>query len=310
LTDVMGTRTSACDVTARTGFAIRRTNPLEQIAEKVEGLVAGVINDEEKRVADLREAIRVFAGLHMKKIEPFHVYLDLPERLLWNWALGQLDNDLAGLEAKIAELEDAVSQFSDGVGRVLECIGNPATLQDVASLLREGVAALATELAPQVDLEHLSVDNEWDSDAAERYTERAQLQGSEGLEELARRASLLADSLDGHCETEVKFWEGAADLVVEIVVFLVGLFFTMLGAVDMFGGAAAAAPTAGATLVVSALGLVSFIGGLVVTAVSGFMLVKSIADLINGAESSLAKTVEAMTSNAVPKGQSWPILAT
>jgi hypothetical protein len=139
--------------------------------------------------------------------------------------------------------------------------------------------------------------------------DRAQLQGPQGLEELASRATALADLLDGHCETEVTFWEGVGDLIIEIVLFLVGLFFTLLGAIDMFGGAAAAALTAGATLVVSALGLVSFIGGLVVTAVSGFLLVKSIWDLINGAEASLQTSVEEMTTQAISKGQEWPILA-
>lgn len=300
---------SACDVALKSDFTVRRTNPLEEIAQKVEDLVAGVLTEEQERIAELRKAIRVFAGLHKKPIEPFHIYLDLPERLLWNWALGQLNDALRDLEGNIAQLEDAARQFGDCVERVLEGIGNPATLHDVASLLRDGVAAMATELAPQVTLVNLSVDNEWESDAAERYAERAQLQGPQGLEELASRATALADSLDGHCETEVSFWEGVADLIIEIVLFLVGLFFTLLGAIDMFGGAAAAAPSAGATLVVSALGLVSFIGGLVVTAVSGFLLVKSIADLMNGAEASLRTSAKEMTTQAIPKGQEWPILA-
>jgi hypothetical protein len=301
---------SACDVTAKTGFAVRRTNPLEDIALKVEGLVSGVIHDEEERIADLRAAIRVFSGLHKKRIEPFHIYLDLPERLLWNWALDQLDAALADLEGKIAEIESAAHEFGDVVGRVLEGLGNPATLHDVASLLREGVAAMCIELAPQVNLEHLSVDNAWDSGAAERYTERAQLQGTEGLEELARRAGSLADSLDGHCETEVNFWDGVAGLIVEIVVFLAGVFFTLLGLIATLAGLALAAPTEGVSIILAALGLISCIGGLVVTAVSGFLLIKSIVDLVNNAEASLSSSVAAMTSNAIPSGQTWPILAT
>ncbi len=300
---------SACDVSLKSNFTVRRTNGLEDIAQKVEDLVTGVLDDEQKRIAELRTAIRVFAGLHRKKIEPFHFYLDLPERLLWNWAVGELDEAMGDLEGKIAQLEDAAREFGDSAERVLSGIGNPATLHDVASLLREGVAAMSVELTAQVTLVNLAVDNEWESDAAERYAERAQLQGPQGLEELASRATALADALDGHCETEVSFWEGVADLVIEIVLFLVGLFFTLLGAIDMFAGAAAAAPTVGAGLVVSALGLVSFIGGLVVTAVSGFLLVKSIADLINGAEDSLQATVEDMVSQAIPEGAAWPILA-
>jgi hypothetical protein len=189
---------SACDVSLKSNFTVRRTNGLEDIAQKVEDLVTGVLDE----------------------------------------AMGDLDG-------KIAQLEDAAREFGDSAERVLSGIGNPATLHDVASLLREGVAAMSVELTAQVKLANLAVDNEWESDAAERYAERA----------------------------------------------------------------AAAAPTAGAGLVVSALGLVSFIGGLVVTAVSGFLLVKSIADLINGAEDSLQATVEDMVSQAIPEGAAWPILA-
>lgn len=300
---------SACDVEVKTDFTIRRTNPLEEIALKVDDLVAGVLRDEEERIAKLREAIQALIALKRKPIEPFHVYLDLPDRILWNWALGRLDHALAELEGNIQQVEEAARQFGEAVGRVLAGVGNPGTLVDVARLLREGVSAMATDLSPQVSLSKLSVDNEWDSAAAERYAERAQVQCTLGLDELAAKANALADALDGHSDSEVSFWEGVADLVIEIVVFLVGLFFTILGAVDMFGGAVAAAPTAGAGLLVSALGLISFIGGLLVTAVSGFMIVQSMGDLITTAEASLSATVATIEADAMLQGTSWPILA-
>lgn len=300
---------SACDVDVKTDFTIQRTNLLEDIALKVDGLVEGILDDVDERIATLRRAIAMLYALEKKPVDPFHVYLDLPDRVLWNWALGRLDHALAELEGKIEEVEAAARTFGETVGRFLSGVGNPAALSDVARLLREGVAELAIKLSPEVSLSALSVDNEWDSYAAERYAERAQLQCVQGLDVLAAKANALADALDGHSDAEVAFWEGLAELVIEIVVFIAGLVFTIVGAVDMFEGAAAAGATAGVSLVFTAEGLVSFIGGVLVTIVSGFLLVRSFEDIQNVAQASLTATVATIKSDAMVQGTSWPILA-
>lgn len=300
---------SACEVVGQTDFPIQRTNSFQAVIDMIDSMLAENAQDQKEQIAKLREAIVYLRQLQKKPVLPGRIYLDLPERLLWNWFLDQLQSSLVGLEAKIDELEQVLHEVTGNVRSVMESLGNPATLRDVAALMREGVSQLASDLSKEVTLTKLAADNEWRSEAADAYAERAQLQIDEGLDELAASAQALANFLDDHAATELNFWEGFSGLIINTLVFLAGVVFTFIGVVAMIVGLVAALPTAGIGLVVTVLGAISTVGGVIVTIVSGLLLVKSFNDLMDSAEQALAAGVDRLALEAVPAGHSWPILA-
>lgn len=297
---------SACDIDVRSDFTVRTSNPLQIIATKVEGMVGDAVDDQREQIVRLRKAIEDLRGIHKR---PLHPGLDLPENILWNFLLDKLQDSLGGLEDNIDDLEQTITSVGNELRAILEGVGNPGTLTDIAVLIREGVADRATALAKEVSLTKLSVDNEWSSSAADAYTERAQAQVDEGLARVAAAGVALADFLDTHAETEVSFWESMVELAVNVIVFLVGVMFTAAGLASMALGLAAAIPTGGIALIGTALGIISTIGGIIITAISGWLLFQSFENSIEDADSALAEGIEALNAAAIPAGSSWPVLA-
>jgi len=299
----------ACDIDVSSDFTIRRTSPLQAIAGMLGEMVADEVQDEQQQIAKLRKAIEDLRNFPKKEIRPGHIYLDYPKRVLWNWLVDQILGLLDGLVKDLNELEQTILDATDRVQTVLEGVGNPATLHDIATMLREGVAARTAALAQEVTLVNLAVDNGWESEAADKYAERAQLQINDGLDELTEAAEALATFLETHAETEVGFWESLSDFIVNLMIFLAGLGFTLIGAVATVAGLAAAGPTAGISLLVTVLGIIGMVGGLLVSLISGWLLVKSFQDLLDNTDATLAAGIDDMNAKAITAGATWPVLA-
>ena len=159
-------------------------------------------------------------------------------------------------------------------------------------------------------LSKLSVDNEWHSHAAERYTERAQDQGDLGLEYLATLVGSVTTALEDHADTEAEFWNGVADLAIGIAVTVVGIVVAIESALVALIGLILAIPTGGAGLVVAAVGMVVAILGLVVSAGSALLVLYQAVSLINDADGKLVESVATISAGKLMSGPSWPVLAT
>lgn len=300
---------SACDVNISTDFPITEQNVLENVADGVERLLNNAVDRAQDQIRELRELIEFIYNLPYRRVDPLHWDLSTPGDILWNELFRLLRGHLAELEAQLLQVEQDIAEARETVGPVLQNVGNPQKLADIARLLEEGVASQSSALEDEIQLIKLAVDNEWDGEAAERYTERAQLQGSEGLAKLAARAEALARVLREHSEAELGFWEDAASYLIDVIMFIVGIVIAAAGIIVGIVGLVAAVLSGGPGIVISLIGLVIAVVGAYITLASGFKALVSIVLMINSANQALEARVAAIEADTLPIGTKWPVLA-
>lgn len=300
---------SACDVQISTDFPITEQNVLENVADGIEDLLNNAVDRAQDQLRELRKFIAFISNLRFRPVDPLNWDINTPGDILWNELLRRLQGLLQDLEARLLEVEEGIAEAREAITPVLQSVGNPEKLADIARLLDEGVAAQSSALADEIQLINLAVDNQWDGDAAERYAERAQLQDSDGLAELAGRAEALARVLREHSEAELEFWEEAASYLIDVVLLIFGVLMAVAGVVVAIVGLAIAIPTGGAGLLVAAIGLVITLIGAFITVASGFKTIVSIERMVSGANQGLEARLVAIEADALPIGTKWPVLA-
>lgn len=299
---------SACEVEVKSDFSIDQQNPLEEIANLLESMVEEQRQDSLELVRDLRDAIVRIRQLSRRPVVSWR-FPNPAENVLFNLWLDYLLGEIGDLETRLEELEQKVAAAADGARAFFEGAGNPQALTDTARLLREGVAELSENLANEVTLAKLSVDNRWQSTAASAYAENAEQQRLEGLEVLAAAAESLAVFLDEHSATEVDFWDKVGDMIGQFVLVAVGLAISALGVAASIAGLVLAIPTGGIGLVVSIAGLILSALGLVMSLIGVWSFMDELRELIPAADSTLASGLETMQAAAVDAGEPWPLLA-
>ncbi|MFV0633582.1 hypothetical protein [Demequina sp.] len=298
----------ACDVTVRTDFPIAQDNPLERIVDLLETMVEEQRQDNLELVRQLRDVIEDIRRLARRPVVSWR-YPNPAENLLFNLWLDYVVELMADLESRIEELEATVASRAQSVRTFVEGAGNPRALVDVARLLREGVGQLADNLANEVTLAKLAVDNRWHSQAANAYAEASQRQTEQGFEELVASANALATFLDEHAATEVDFWDNVSGMISEFALVAVGLYVSGLGVAASIVGLVIAIPTGGIGLIVSVAGLVISALGLIISAIGAWLFVDEMMDLIPTTDASLSAGLDTMSAAALPAGPTWPVLA-
>lgn len=298
----------ACDVEAKTDFQVSQLNTMEKVTLVLEEMVEQQRQDSEEVITQMREAAEKMRQIHRRPTISWR-YPNPAENILFNLWLDYIVGVIQDLESRIEELEQVISRASETAQWLFEATGNPAALEDVAKLLREGVSELSQNLAAETTLAKLAADNRWRSKAATAYAESAQRQADEGLDLLAEAAESLATFLEEHSVNEVDFWDEVGSMIGEFVLVAAGLYISGVGVVASAAGLALAGPTVGISLIVSAGGLIVSCLGWIISAIGVWRFMDGVLELVPTYDERLTTGLAAMNSGALDASQNWPVLA-